>query len=487
MVPATFCQDGPDQKNMSIFTVDMKKAQLNFILFTILVFCSLLLPALFTRGLFMDGLIYGCISRNLAVGQGTFWSPQFSQTLLNHFSEHPPLAFGLESLFFRLSGNGMYTERFYGLVMAIISASFIALIFRSLSPKGQYWWLPVLLWISTERVFWALGNNMLENTMSLFSLAASYFLILASKQSLANRLLYLSISAFLLLLAFLSKGLPALFPLALPLCFINSRGPRDAFGITLIYLLVFALITFTGMMIFTEGSDAIRDYLSTQVSNSVQGRDRVGERLPFISGFFQQIIHMIIMVLLTWILARPKMIPLTFPRSAYSMFLLGLCAFLPLLISPKLSFYYLIPSMPYFALGSSLLVVPVLDQLLQRVEIQKRTRAMISILLLCGIAVTVAISIRQSGSVSRDRETLKCADRVSEIAGKQVIIGLSPELQQDWTLIACLQRYAYISVTPDTSADYYLQRPDETIPAGFKDTQAGLPDFRLLRSPGKRP
>lgn len=483
MLPATFCQDDPGLKNMSIFTVKMKKTQLNFILFTVLAFCSLLLPALFTRGLFMDGLIYGSIARNLAEGHGTFWSPQFSETLLNHFNEHPPLAFGLQSLLFQLDPDSLYIERIYGLLVSTAASIFIALIYRSLSPQPQHWWMPVLLWICTERVFWSAGNNMLENTMSLFSLASSYTLIIACRQTFPRQLICIFLSALLLVCAFLSKGLPSLFPLVLPLTFINSTGMRDALKNTLLYLLAFAALIATGIAIFPEGGDAIQDYLSSQVSNSVGGRDRVGERWPFISGFFQQIIHMFILLLLIWILARPKMIRITFPRAATSMFLVGLCAFLPLLISPKLSFYYLVPAIPYFAIGFSLLAVPALEECLQKFSFHKNLIWSLRILLTGGIILVSGISISQIGKASRDEATIACVDRVAEITGKKTIIGLSPELQQDWTLIASLQRYAHISVSMDQTNSFYLQRPAEEIPAGFGDTHSGMSDFRLLKRP----
>ena len=139
-------------------------------LFTGAVFLSLILPPLLMQGMFMDGMIYGAVARNLSLGHGTFWHLEFSETLLQPFHEHPPLAFYLESLFFRLSGDQYFTERLYTLFIALATVLVLVRLFRLTGGNNAGSWLGVLLWISTERVFWSINQNMLEVTMGFFSL-----------------------------------------------------------------------------------------------------------------------------------------------------------------------------------------------------------------------------------------------------------------------------------------------------------------------------
>ncbi|MEO1627822.1 MAG: hypothetical protein AAFV25_21920, partial [Bacteroidota bacterium] len=53
---------------------------------------------LLEQSMFVDGLWYAAISRNLAQGQGSFWHPHFSALIFSEFHEHPPLVFGLQAL-----------------------------------------------------------------------------------------------------------------------------------------------------------------------------------------------------------------------------------------------------------------------------------------------------------------------------------------------------------------------------------------------------
>jgi 4-amino-4-deoxy-L-arabinose transferase-like glycosyltransferase len=63
------------------------------------------------EGMFFDGVTYAAISRNLAIGKGTFWDVYFRGNW--RFSEHPPLMFGIQALFFKTLGDHYLTERFY--------------------------------------------------------------------------------------------------------------------------------------------------------------------------------------------------------------------------------------------------------------------------------------------------------------------------------------------------------------------------------------
>ena len=72
-----------------------------FRLLTLAALAAALVPRLAQRGMFVDGVTYAAIARNLAEGRGTFWSPHYTATLYSIFHEHPPLGLWLESLWFR--------------------------------------------------------------------------------------------------------------------------------------------------------------------------------------------------------------------------------------------------------------------------------------------------------------------------------------------------------------------------------------------------
>ncbi len=152
-------------------------------IFVISVFIIALSPSLIQDGMFMDGVLYAAISKNLANGLGTFWFPYLGDNWNMHgstyFLEHPPLVYAIQSIFFRSLGDSIYTERVYCLFTAVVSALLIHKIWILVTRKNQnirrMSWLPVFLWCIMPIVFRAYQMNVQENTMVIFILAAIYF------------------------------------------------------------------------------------------------------------------------------------------------------------------------------------------------------------------------------------------------------------------------------------------------------------------------
>ena len=103
----------------------LKSVDAPFWILTIVVFIGLLLPKIIQEGMFMDGMLYACVSKNLANSYGTFWLPKFNEMGLGGlktFHEHPPLVFGIQAIFFKILGNSMYVEKFYSFFTACVTA-----------------------------------------------------------------------------------------------------------------------------------------------------------------------------------------------------------------------------------------------------------------------------------------------------------------------------------------------------------------------------
>lgn len=164
--------------------------------------------------MFADGVDNATISRNMAKGLGQFWRPHHTATLAPEFYDHPPLMFGMQSLWFRLLGDSIYVERFYSLTTFILVGILMVLIWREMTNDIKTGWLPLLFWFAVPKVSWACANNMLENTMSVFVTAAALFYLKSLK---ANRIFFVGLCGLSLALGFLSKGIFALFVWSFPL------------------------------------------------------------------------------------------------------------------------------------------------------------------------------------------------------------------------------------------------------------------------------
>ncbi|MBN4049784.1 glycosyltransferase family 39 protein, partial [Bacteroidales bacterium AH-315-N07] len=195
----------------------MKNKHLPFWFLTFSFFSITTLPSLLSDGMFMDGLLYATIARNLSEGIGSFWNLSLTNTLYSAFREQPPLVFGIQSLFFKIFGDYLLVERLYSLSTAIVGGILIVSIWKKIlkSPEElpKLAWLPLLFWVMIPLTFWCSANNMLENTLSIFTTGA-VFMIISGMNPGRYSFLLISLSGIMITGAFLSKGLIGLFPLS---------------------------------------------------------------------------------------------------------------------------------------------------------------------------------------------------------------------------------------------------------------------------------
>ena len=145
---------------------------------------------LFRRGMFWDGAVYATIARNLALGLGDLWHPQVTDTFMHTFREHPPLAFWLQALWFRILGDHLWVERAYSVTTGLVTAGLMIGVWRRLfagRPQVQSCaWLPVGLWLTCAS--WSYLHNMLENTLAVFTTCSIYATLRAADRATGSAL-----------------------------------------------------------------------------------------------------------------------------------------------------------------------------------------------------------------------------------------------------------------------------------------------------------
>ena len=80
---------------------------------------------LLSSEMFLDGVTYAAIARNLAEGRGTFWAASYNADF-TPFAEHPPLAFWLQSWAFRALGDSPWVERLWGWALGALMLVLVA-------------------------------------------------------------------------------------------------------------------------------------------------------------------------------------------------------------------------------------------------------------------------------------------------------------------------------------------------------------------------
>ena len=235
---------------------------------------------LWSDGMFLDGVYYASISKNLSNGLGSFWFlPSIASS--DVFHGHPPLAIGLQSILFSIFGDSIYIERAYSLFTFLITGFFIHLIWKEvvLGKYSSYSWVVLFFWAIIPLNGWACSNNFLENTMNIFVSSAVLFAI---KNIKTNQLTYILISGISLSLAFLSKGFTGLFPLSIFFWYFlvfSSMKFNEMISKTLL-LLIFSLLPFLLLYIFHSSAiDSLSNYINVQVIVSLKNVQTTDNRL----------------------------------------------------------------------------------------------------------------------------------------------------------------------------------------------------------------
>lgn len=452
------------------------------------VLLALLLPWLVRDGMFLDGVTYAAISRNLAAGQGSFWVPHYTTTLYPEFFEHPPLAFGIESIFFRILGDTIATERIYSGITALLSFYLIIKVwglFAETREQRSVAWMPALMWIITPVVFWSYRNNMIENTLTVMILGAAWF---TGKSMLSGRPVWLLPASLLILAAFLTKGPVGLFILVMPLGYYLvtrkisfSRGFWYTAILVLVPVLLFGLIS----LIQPQTWDSIQNYLSSQVLPSISGdrENTASNRFMILGHLFTQMIHPFFLLLFFILISRLfRGTDAVFPvKTGWFLILCGLAGSLPLMVTLKQHDYYLVPSLPFFYMGLTMLI-PMVEK--GRIPDPGREPVFLKwagVILITGI---ILLSVFIAGKPQRDGELLRDVSAVTAHAGRHSVLSVSEEKMSDWRLIAYLSRKGDISLDSKNLHDHYLAGIRESLPDSISTQYAPVPvklrNYKLL-------
>ncbi len=416
----------------------------------------------------MDGMIYVCVGKNLANGLGTFWHPHFSKTFMSVYHEQPPLLYGIEALFFKLLGNSMYVERIYNLLIAVLHILLIVKLWKLISANDSIYkatsWLPVLFWITIPVCFWAFTNSVEEITMGLFDLVSVLFVLKTLKES-KHIYLNLFIAGSALIMASLCKGMQGLFPLAA----------------VFIYWLVFRTISFKKMFLYSGFiilvvavfyalillNDTVYESYVMYFNNRLVGTfahfdSHSGSRFQLLIELVSQLIPAIAIIVIS--LLCFKRFKLNYKtdvnnRKQIIFFLLvGLSGTLPLLITYEQRGFYLVTTLPYYAIALAMILANGYAEVYAKIQLAKKISAFAIAMVIVLICTFVFTCWDLQNGPKRDKEMLNDIYQTGPIIKEGAIIGIAPEMRTTWSLHAYYSRYFYISLddVPANSHEYYL-------------------------------
>lgn len=436
----------------------MRKNNLFWIL-TLTVLIAVFVPTLVQQGMFLDGITYSAISKNMANGLGSFFDPHYTQTLYPHFREHPPLVFIIQSGFFRLFGDGFYTERIFSFCIILLTVWGINLCWRLVHRKSElenYGWFLVLLWLTIPLDIWAYKNNLLENTLSVFTLLSVYFLL---RSLIDKKVVYLIPACICIAAAFLSKGFVGLFPLAVPgmyaLAYRRYRHPV----IYSIYLLLLLTLLALGLALaFPELKENLIQYFDRQLIPALSNKREVTthNRLSILFDLVFELTLPIVLLIAfgVWHRVKSKKGKYLDSKPALLFLLIAIAASIPLIVTLKQRKYYLIPSIPFYLLAIASIIAPVIKGFTD--QLSQMTRIWVRRISLFAAAVLIVVAVFRYGTYSRDTQKLGDVYTLSKLLPEGTVISTTDELSTDWSLNAYMSRVGYLSLDCCHQHTYYL-------------------------------
>jgi 4-amino-4-deoxy-L-arabinose transferase-like glycosyltransferase len=438
------------------------------------------LPKLTGEGYFLDGMTYAVISRNLAEGYGSFWKPVFGETFWNPYStgsvyyDNPPLYFWIEALFFKILGDAWWVERVFNGCLVIAHLFLVRALWRLLHPQPEHrWmaWLPVLLCCVPALFRWGFASNLYEALLSVFALAGLALYLHFTRRRAAPLVGSLTLGA-LVVVAGLTKGLVALYPLTVPFFYHLAYQPRRwraGFGQSALATGVVGL-AFAALLVYEPSRHYFDVYWNQQVLSALAGKREVAEgsgltaRLYLLGQLVFELRGVLVLtgLALGWLRMRRRS---DGPARQAALFfgLVALSASLPLLVSPKQYGHYNLPSLSLYVLALASLIAPALADALSLRWVRRWAPlgfATLSVLALVGTGYYLQRGWHTRSAVEEAylHDTYALKGQLPE----HIKIAVHPAQLREGYLHTFLGRYFHDELIADSSrAEYFILMRNE--------------------------
>lgn len=446
---------------------------------------------LFADTMFMDGMIYSTIAHNIAIGKGSIWNLYFTGTMYQEFHEHPPLAMALESVYFQLFGSSRIVDKIYTFSTTIFTAIAIVQLWKTISPKKELSWTPLLFWIFVPVVFWSSSNNLLENTLTVFTTLSVIYIV---KGQTKNKWFYFLLAGIFLSLGFLTKGFVALFPWAMVFflwLFLRKVSLLKMILQTLLVILFTLLPIVILCLISPAARQSLWDYYQIQVVKSIQSISTVDSRFFIIKRMFSELILPIGIALIVYFSFFKRRGSLKLDKEqksiAFVFISIGLAAVLPIMISMKQSGFYILAAYPFFAVAIAHFLQPQLSTFTQHILSNPFASKRFSIVSVVLFALGVSLNIYFSNGFGKDEVKVKDMRTILPYLPKNSIISICTEMNEDWTLHAYYERFKSVSLDYDVKhlRNFVLvhqsECPSFDIPKNYKEIKLKTIEYKLYK------
>jgi 4-amino-4-deoxy-L-arabinose transferase-like glycosyltransferase len=419
----------------------------------------LMLPRWSGIGMFVDGITYATVARNLVEATPLqLWELHYTATVHPQFYEQPPLGIWLMAGAFAVFGDVSWAETAYAVAMSVAFLGALVALWRAAAPGALGCWAFCALVFICPMTSWVLANNMLEAPLTVFCLLALTCLLRGAQSTAWISAAWGAGGGMCLVAACLSKGPPALFLCVWPgVAWFVWPARRKALLCSGIGAGVVALASVAALAWHADAQAYLATYLQRQVWQSLQGaRETASWRgVALVRLFSEMALPCLVIAALAWRDGGFKRAthlrgfePWRLGRDQQAYGALALAASLPVLISPKQSGWYIFQSLPLYALTLALGFRPLLLRL-QTTFIQN-TRAVSA--LAVGLAcLACVVGGCRLGRIDKHKDFHRDLAQLA-FAPEYAAVQVCPtSLLKNWGLHANMARYFHASLSADAA------------------------------------
>lgn len=378
------------------------------------------------RGMFMDGIIYATISRNLAVNIGRFFEPIY----VDSFESNLSLTYFIQSFFFKIFGDFFWVEKLHNAVFLILNIVLLHSIFKIKHKTSA---IPILFWWLSPSIPWIFTNNLMEITVSFFFLLSLFFYLKFKENHQKSYFIFFVLAT---IFASYSKAFVGFFPLAFPFVhFIIYR--KISFQKLLIeYLILLSCIGVVFGLFFCYDPALIqwKKLIAYQLhSNDLISTSFWISKLIFLKEILVNFWPQLFILCLLYILKKRNNLNIPIHKDVSFFFLLFVFAIIPFAIFKKFFGFYLSIAAPFIALGVASYFSN-FEIIFKNFLIPNLLKKYIFIVLILLNIIGFIVSIIHFGNIKRDKNLIEDSQFIAaEIAKRKGSMRISHiNLSQDF-------------------------------------------------------
>ncbi len=261
-------------------------------------------------------------------------------------------------------------------------------------------------------------------------------------------------------------------------------------------LILIAVTLFPFFMIYLfmpQGFESLKTYVDIQVIYSLTEKQTVSSRFYIVHRMIKELIPALCLTLVILLISikSGSRISLRAISTRFLFFgLLALSAVIPIMVSLKQRTFYILPSLPLFALAFANLLAPSISRLTDYIDANtnrvKRFKLICVIILIAGVIPTVLYF----GDLRRQRALLSDIYAIIDVVPAGSTIGICNDMYTSWYLHGYLARNADISLDRYNIPNRKFLLIDETVCKGFnsylyEEVELNTTTVKLYRYKGR--